>query len=412
MRRVFDRISDRIRGFLKQRDHAALVLRCREGDCIAVLKILEEMDESSTSEWFWNFTQDFLDAPGYVSGIVKDFALQHESICRAMELQKKEPWPPIPPVILDESLPPAPRLRELMVFSRSLLGRREGSLAVWVLCPLHIADPAAHAGLMGELLEHQNPFPWFHHIRILAREDDAAPSLSHALAETARVDFYTPDLSEETMDRALEEDAADQALPLAERVQAMFLSAQRDYSYGRFDEALRKHEVVLNFHSAIGNTAMVALTLNSVGEIHQRLGRSQQAERCFEAALEPACEGLHPPVPVLYNTLVKLAEVRLSQTRFAEAEVFYDGAEKLATLQRDPRAKLEAIEKVGDCQSMQGKEAEAVQSWRHGAEIAGKLEVPELQRSMLVRLRQHFGATDQWIEQQEVEQQLASLGMG
>lgn len=297
------------------------------------------------------------------------------------------------------------------MFSRSLLGPGDGALAVWVLCPLRIADPNAFAELMAELMQHRMPFPWFHQTRILAREDAAAPSLTAALAETPCVDFYAPDLSEEAMDKALEEDAADQTLPLADRVQAMFLSAQRDFSYGRFDEALRKQEVVLKFHSAIGNGAMVALALNSVGEIHQRLGRPQQAERCFEAALEPACDGPYPPVPVLYNTLANLAGVRLAQSQFGEAEVYYDAAEKLATLQRDPRAKLQAIENVGHCQFMQGNAGEAVRSWRHGAEIAGKLEMPESQRSLLVRLHRHFAATDQWIERQEVEQQLSLLGM-
>jgi tetratricopeptide (TPR) repeat protein len=412
MRRVFDRLRQRIKGFLTQRDHAALVLRCRDTDGIAVLKIVEELDESATSEWFWSFTHDFPNEVEYVSQIVKDFAVQHESVCRVMELQKQKPWPPIPLAILDESLPAVPRLRELMVFSRSLLGHREGSLAVWVLCPLHITNPAAHAGLIAELLQHQDPFPWFHHIRILAREDDAAPALSKALAGSACADFYAPDLTEEAMDKALEEEAADEELPLAERVQTMFLSAQRDFSYGRFEQALRKHEVVLKFYSLLGNGAMVALALNSVGEIHQQLGRPQQAERCFEAALEPACHGPHPPVPVLYNTLVNLATVRLGQTRFAEAEVYYDAAEKLATMQRDPLAKLQAIENVGFCQSMQGKTEEAVQSWRHGADIAGKLQAPERQCSMLERLRKHFAETNRAAEQQEVEDQLRVLGVG
>jgi hypothetical protein len=113
--------------------------------------------------------------------------------------------------------------------------------------------------------------------------------LSSTLAATLRVDYYAPDLSEEAIENALEQEAADLELPLNDRVQAMFLSAQRDYAWGRFDEALKKHEVVLKYHSAIGNAPMVAFVLNSVGEIHQRAGRPGQTSRCFEAALEPAC---------------------------------------------------------------------------------------------------------------------------
>jgi len=412
MRRIVDRIKERIRGFLKQRDHAALAVRCRDEECIAVLKVIEELDESATSEWFWTFTQGFADVNGYVASVVKDFAVQHEGISRALELRKEKPWPPIPPHVLDETLPPPARLRELIMFSRSLLGQREGALVVWVLCPLEIKDPSVYGFLMAELMQHEYPFPWFHHTRIIAREDDRAATLSAGLANMPCVNFFTPDLSEEAMEKALEEDAADQHLPLAERVQAMFLSAQRDFSYGRFGEALRKHEVVLKFHSATGNGAMVALVLNSVGEIHERQGRPQQAEQCFEAALEPACDGPHPPVPVMYMTVAKLADSRFNQSRYDEAEPLYATAEKLATLQRDPRAKLQAIEKMGLCQWMQAKKDKAVKSWRVGAEIAGKLEIPELQGSMLMRLREHYAAADLWIEQQEVENQLAVLKMG
>ncbi|MGA3190495.1 MAG: tetratricopeptide repeat protein, partial [Bryobacteraceae bacterium] len=164
--------------------------------------------------------------------------------------------------------------------------------------------------------------------------------------------------------------------------------------------------------SSTGNGAMVALVLNSVGEIHERQGRPQQAEQCFEAALEPACDGPHPPVPVMYMTVAKLADSRFNQSRYDEAEPLYATAEKLATLQRDPRAKLQAIEKMGLCQWMQAKKDKAVKSWRVGAEIAGKLEIPELQGSMLMRLREHYAAADLWIEQQEVENQLAVLKMG
>src|ERR1700689_5967002 len=119
MRRVVDRVTERIRGFLKQRDHAVLAVRCRDEECIAVLKIIEELDESAATEWFWTFTQGFTDANEYVSSVVRDFAVQHEGVSRVLELRKQKPWPPIPPEILDQSLPPASRLRELIMFSRS-----------------------------------------------------------------------------------------------------------------------------------------------------------------------------------------------------------------------------------------------------------------------------------------------------
>ena len=409
MRKLFDRITERLQGFVRQRDHVALAVRCRQSDGIAILKILEGLDEASRSEMYWTYPGDFLEPREYVSEVVKDFATKHEGVRLAQEHEKLKPWPPIPAQILDEALAPSHRLRELMIFSRSLLPQLEGGLVVWVLFPLQIADPAGYAQLIRELLQHQHPFPWFHHVRIILREDTAYPALSAALTGMPRVDYYAPDLSDEAMENALEEEAADTELPLTDRVQAMFLSAQRDYSFGRFDEALKKHAVVLRYHAAIGNGTMAALVLNSVGEIHQRAGRPDQASRCFEAALEPACAGQHPPIPVLLNVLLNLANLRLAQSRFAEAEVYYDATEKLATVQRNPPAKIQSIENLGYCQYMQGKVNEALQNWRHGADIAGQLEQQEAQRGLLARLRHHYAGTNQVAELREVERQLAAL---
>jgi tetratricopeptide (TPR) repeat protein len=409
MRKLFDRITERVQGFLQQRDHAALVVRCRESDGIAILKILEGLDEASTSEMYWTYPGDFLESRTWVSEVVKDFATKHEGVRLALEHEKMKPWPPIPAPVLDESLTPAHRLRELMIFSRSLLPQLEGGLVVWVPFPLRIADPAGYANLIRELLEHQHPFPWFHHMRVILREDTSYPALSAALAGMPRVDYYAPDLSDEAMENALEEEAADKELPLTDRVQAMFLSAQRDYAFGRFDEALKKHEVVLRYHAAIGNGPMAALVLNSVGEIHQRAGRPDQASSCFQAALEPACAGQHPPIPVLFNVLLNLANLRLAQNRFAEAEIYYDATEKLATVQRNPPAKIQSIENLGYCQYVQGKIDEALQNWRLGAKIAGQLEQHDSQRSLLARLRHHYAGTNQVAELREIDMQLAAL---
>jgi tetratricopeptide (TPR) repeat protein len=409
MRKLFDRITERLNGFIAQRDRAALVVRCRDADGIAVLKILEGLDEASTSEMYWKYTGDFLEASSYVSEVIQDFAAKHEGASAALEFKKMTPWPPIPADVLNESLPAAHRLREVMIFSRSLLPQMAGGAVVWVLFPLQINDSAGYAHLVQEVLQHQYPFPWFHHMRIILREDTTQPVLSAAFASEPRVDYYAPDLSDEAMEHSLEEEAADTELPLADRVQATFLSAQHDYAFGRFDEALKKHDVVLRYHAAIGNAPMIALVLNSVGEIHQRAGRPDQASRCFEAALEPACAGQHPPLPVLCNVLLNLANLRLAQNRFAEAEVYYDSTEKLSTVLGNPPAKIQSIESLGYCQYMQGKANEAAQNWKRGASIAGQLNEQEPQRNFLLRLRHHYASTNQVAELREVETQLLSL---
>src|SRR5215831_14056915 len=111
MRKLFDSISGRLHGFIDQRDHVALVVRCRDADGIAILKMLEGLDEASTSEMYWMYSGEFSEPRAYVSAIIQDFATKHEGVRLALEHKKVAGWPPIPPPILDESPAPVQRLR-------------------------------------------------------------------------------------------------------------------------------------------------------------------------------------------------------------------------------------------------------------------------------------------------------------
>jgi tetratricopeptide (TPR) repeat protein len=155
---------------------------------------------------------------------------------------------------------------------------------------------------------------------------------------------------------------------------------------------------------------MTALALHSVGEIHQRLGREEQAARCFETSFAVASEAEHPQLPIVMNALLSLANLRLGQNRLAEAETYYENADKLATVLRNPVTKLQSLENLGYCQYAQGKVDEAVQKWASGAAIAEKLEQPALEKNMLARLRFHFLNLNQGREVRAIDSRLAMLG--
>src|SRR5690349_14806731 len=138
MRKVFDRVTERLQGFIRQRDNVALAVSCRDGDGIAILKILEGLDEASSSELFWNYPGDFVDSRDYVNAVTRDFISKFQGVRLAMGAKGMKPWPPLPSEILDESRVPVERLRELLIFSRSLLPHPEGCLVTWVLFPLHM----------------------------------------------------------------------------------------------------------------------------------------------------------------------------------------------------------------------------------------------------------------------------------
>jgi tetratricopeptide (TPR) repeat protein len=318
------------------------------------------------------------------------------------------PWPLLPDELLDESRPPVDRLRELMIFSRELLPAADGFLAVWCLVPLTIEDPAAYAALVAELLQHAFPLPWCHHMRIYVRGDPSDAALPAAVGSQPRVAWYDPDLSQAAMQRAIDEETADPALPLGRRLQNLFISAGVDHAHSRFGAALQKYALLLKYYASTRDATMTALVLNAVGETQARLGNVEHAGLCFEHAFVPASQAPGPPIPVMLNIVLNLANLRMAEGRWAESESYYDAAQQLATAQRDAPTKLHAIENLGQCQYMQGKLSEALTSWHAGAAVAGELEFPESRRSMLERLASHYLHAADHARHTDVRRQLAA----
>ena len=408
MQTLFDALTARLRALVDQRDDIALVVRCQDGEAVAVLKALEGIDEASTAEMFWIACDEFRDAPSYVSDLVNAFAVKHGAVRLAMEAEGMAPWPLLPDELLDESRPPVDRLRELMIFSRELLPASHGFLAVWCLLPLSIADAPGYAALIGELLRHEFPLPWCHHMRVYVRGDPSDAALPAAVGPLPRVSWYDPELGQPAMQRAIDDEAADPALPLGRRLQNLFMSAGVDHAHGRFGEALEKHAVLLKYYAGTRDATMTALVLNAAGETQARLGNTEQAALCFEHAFFPASQAPGPPIPVMLNAVLNLANLRMAEGSWEESEAYYDAAQQLATAQRDAPTKLRAIENLGQCQYMQGKVPDALTSWHAGAAVARELDLPESRRSMLERLATHYASVAHREQYADVQRQLAA----
>jgi Tfp pilus assembly protein PilF len=410
MQRLLKDIGDRLQAFIDQRDNIALILRSPESDTLPILKILEGLEENSTSDLFWSFTDDFVNDATYATAIVTGFSSRHEAMRLAMEREGMKPWPSIPPKILSEHAPPVQRIRELAAFSRELLPIPNGGNNVLILYPIEIKNKTAFAAFIAEVLQHDFPFPWCHHLRFIIREDPAEPTLQQVLANAPRIEWYQPDLSAESINRCMEETVADESLPLEERLGTLVVLAGNDFAFHRYAEALEKYEVLLQYYAPMGNHTMAALALNGMGEVYEKMSDLERANRSYEAALIPASHGDHPPMALFLNVVLNLANLRLAQERWADAEAYYDSAQQLATVARNAPVKIRSLENRGICQKRQGKLEEAVKSWSNAAVIAAQLQEIELCRSQLEHLRQHCAETGQSAKEQELRKQLVALG--
>jgi tetratricopeptide (TPR) repeat protein len=408
MRKLLETINKRLQGFVDQNDDVALAVGCDSADAAPVIKIIEDLEAESVSEWYWVFKLDFDDPAKYASAIVSDFSTRHEAVRLSLEKEGAPPWPAIPDAVLSEENAPERRLRELMAFSRRLLPAPNGGAVVWVFFPINIANPPAFLALMKEVMRHEFPFPWCHHLRLILHDDLSEEGFKDAVERSPRWQWYKPDLSVEAVERSLAEEAADENRPLDERMNALMVMAGMDYSYQRYAGALDKYHLLLKYHAGLGNLPMAAFALNGIGEVYHKLGAREEAGRYFETALIPASSGEHPPIPVFLNVVLNLANLRLEQQRWQEAEGYYDAAQNLATMARNGPVKIRALENRGYSQSMQGKNREAIESWEQGMTLAESLGEESSRRSLLNRLSQAYRETNQVEKHRKAESLLVA----
>jgi tetratricopeptide (TPR) repeat protein len=379
--------------FVGQREDLVLVVRCTGSDCTLVSKIVEGQDESSTSELYWTVIDAFNGAQTFVDTCVTSFVTKHEAVRLALERQNLPAWPPLPERVANPAgLPPTERLKELIVFSRSLLPTLTGCGVVWALLPMEINDRDAYADFMTSLWQHQFPFPWCHHVRIIVRDEFAAPILTDHIGRAPRVCEYVTDFSPEAIRQSLEEEAGDDSAALGDRVNSCLMLAGIDYSHGRYDRAIQQYDVVHQYAAAAQNPTLAAIALNGMGDALRAQGRVDAADLVLQSALAPASIAPQPPVPVLLDLYGKLGELRLSQERWHEAEVFLQGAADFAVLQRDPDQRLKHLKALGEAQYRQTKTIPALKTWYAGAVVAGKLGRDDEHKMFVSALRAHYAA--------------------
>ncbi|MEO7985612.1 MAG: hypothetical protein ABI766_03685 [Gemmatimonadales bacterium] len=402
--RLFEGLTRTLTEFLEQRDDLALILRCTDGDGVAVIKSLGMLDESR-SELFWIHGDPFTTAPIFVADIVAAFAAKHAAVSAALPSRSLPPWPPLPASATDETQPPAQRLRELIAFSGTLTAT-PGAPTVWALFPAEIGNGEAWAKFLADVLRHEFPRPWCRGIRFYLRDDAANPAVERALKDRPRLRWRAAELGPAAVRRALDEDADDGGMPLDQRLQSLFASAQIDAAHGRLQESLAAFGTMLPYYIHTRNGTMTALALNAVGDVQARLGNVHVAEQCWSSAIAPAAAAPGPPVTILLNSTLSLGNLFLRQGRWSEAEAYYDAGQQLSTVARDARTKLRCIENMGHCQWMQNKVPAALQSWHAVAAVAGGLGLLDVRQDILLRLRNAYAQLQDVIRQQEIEQQL------
>jgi len=407
MRKLLEEMQSRLAAFVEQRRDLALIATCRDEDNLLLVKALEAVDKADASaNVFWAFAEPFDESEAYVRAVMETFRARHAGVREAMKREGLTPWPPIPEELLKGELSPVERLRGCMVFARGLLADPEGHLVV-ALCPTRIADGVSYARFILELLRHDPPVPWCHHMRVFVRESVAEPLLSRHGRGLPHFQCYGLDLSPAAMEKALEDEANDDALPLSQRLQALLMLASIDYAHRRYLEAIEKYKLLSRYYQATQDLPMFALVLNAIGEACERSGSRAYARKYYESALTPAIQS--KAAQVLINIGLNLGNFHMADKEWKGALEYYRGVITLADASLNAPLKILCLERMGLCACRLGDQEQGWKHWAAAVALARGLDAPEQLKELLGRLRELYRELGMAKQRKEVEQELAAL---
>jgi hypothetical protein len=407
MRKLFVQMQARVEAFLGQRHALLLVVRAGPAEFLPLVSTLNGIEQGDSADAFWLFMEPFENATQYAKVVVESFRVRY--LVLAPELQKAGFAVPseLPAEIVDARRPAVDRVRDLLVFARSLIDDLESSHLVVGLLPTKIAQPLAFAQFVVALVAHQMPQPWCHHMRILVREEPPDCPLSQHAQAAASAEFYAPDMGQEAVQKSLDDEVNDASLPLPQRMQSLLLSAGMDLAHQRFQGAGEKYSLLAKYHGALGPAPLHALSLNGLGEVFDRSGNKKAAQRHYELALVPACQSQDPPS--LINITGNLGNLHRVNGNWADAFGYYSALATLAHAVDNTELQLRCFEQMGFCKYKLGDVKGAWEHWNAGVELARKVEAKEHLLDCLERIHGLFKEANLTARRKEIEPEIADL---
>jgi len=382
MRKLFDELREQIEDLLEQREHLALVVPVATREYVALCATLNALDEGGSQHVFLVFGEAFETPSQYATSLLTAFQPRHRELVQASPV----PPPELPPLLFDDRQPALLRLQTLLGYARELCFERPDLLLVVGLVPQSIADGAAYARFVDELLQHDVSSPWCRGMRFVVREDAANPALSRDRSVRTRTRYYAPDLSDDALVRALEAEADDASLPVALRMQSLMILAGMDSSFRRTGQALEKYELLAQYYLGMGELPRLALALNGMGEAHALAGQLEAARSHFERALTPAVAS--KDLPSLISITFNLARLHQARSEWRLAAEYYTALSTLARASLNPALLVLCHEQHGAVLQGQGAHEEALEQWRAGVTLCAGLGMQDQQLGLLSRIRE------------------------
>ncbi len=404
---LIERARAQLRGFVEQRDDLIALVPCQDSDTTVVLKLFRDIEDASASDIVLLFADDFVEPGPYVSVAVERLAEQHRIASAYAIEQGLEPLAPMPEALFDDSLRPGLRLFDAVVYAKSLMPTPGGHRLVWVMCPPQIADREPWLDLVRVFLPDRGVEPWMAGLRLVFRDQLDTPQIAPDIARCPRVRLIDVDFSPESLERGLEEDAANEELSDAERMQALLSLAVIDGAHSRLSEAASRYDRLLGYYQQTNNPAMQAFVINAFGDLCRAAGDMPKAQHWYECAVTPATDA--KDAIVLAAITRNLGELAYEQGRYGEAEEYFDGLDQLAAHMLQPETKAGALEWRGLSLEQLGRPHDAADVWESAAMLCRTIGMPQLLRINLEHLERVYHRTNRPGHLRDVREELSAL---
>lgn len=354
--RTLRQLGQDLRDFIEGQEHGICVLLAERDHLPWVYAALQEIDVTSPHV-FLSFPQAFASADDYARTVADG--------CLTVARERVGDTDLAPLVAPDA--PAAVRVRAVLEFTRdAILPRKDTSpRLVPVLLPLASESEADSLELARSMIGLDTGWPpWFHRMRIFVH----AP-LDTALGSLPRfVRTLTVDLSLAALTAGVTADANDPAVPPEQRTQALLQVASLDAANGRYDAAIAGFREVYARTVTTPNPVFAALALSGIGDVASLRKDLLEAVAWYERALVPASET--GAALLLLLVTQSLARLYYELGRHADAETFFDGAQRLAMTVPDAASHAQALQWRGRLEELRGAHREAGASYLAAAQVA------------------------------------------
>lgn len=408
MQKRLAELNGTLSGFLDQADYLTMVVGADDSTAAMVLAALQGQDRQNGADVFVIIPDEAVSSTDYVTAMATRIEGERMVVNELLKKDGKPPWPELPILCFDPREPEGWRLRSLVTYVRDRLPEGDHRL-LWTLMPTAFKDREGYARVVGELVPRGDFEPWMRGIRFLIRDDRNQPFIIPTLKKLKiqGVLTYSPDFSPAGVEAALNEEAADESVPVGQRMTSLLQLAALDYAHQRFEPALEKYRVLLAWFQQTGAKEMQALVLQGVGDILRRVGQLAPAKEKYEQGLLLVAESR--ALVVTLNLAVSLGDTCLELQELEDAYGYFDLADQIATKIIHPFVKADCLEKKGVVLELRSQPGPAARIWTDACKLCRQMEYKHRLESILERLAALYKKARMKVELNEVASELAAL---